>query len=84
MSEQEIFNVVISNIKQIIPGLDAHDFKPHDQLSDLGADSVERAEVATMCLEELSLSVPRVELFGVKNIGELAHLLFVKYQAVQA
>jgi len=36
--------------------------------------SVDRAESAMLVQELLDLSVPRVELFGPKNIGELADL----------
>ncbi len=40
------------------------------------------AEIITMMLEELSLQIPRVELTGVSNIGELAAKLYEKVQAV--
>jgi polyketide biosynthesis acyl carrier protein len=49
---------------------------------DLGANSVDRAESAMLVQELLDLSVPRVELFGTKNIGELADLFLQKLNAV--
>jgi polyketide biosynthesis acyl carrier protein len=34
-----------------------------------------------MVRESLSLEIPRIELFGVKNIGELADVFYVKSKA---
>jgi polyketide biosynthesis acyl carrier protein len=41
---------------------------------------VDRAEIITLTLEALALRTPRVELFGPRNIGELADLLYAKRQ----
>jgi polyketide biosynthesis acyl carrier protein len=55
-----------------------HEFAPTDRLQELGANSVDRAEIVTLVLESLALRIPRTELFGPKNIGELAQLLQTK------
>ncbi|NEQ16370.1 MAG: acyl carrier protein, partial [Moorea sp. SIO3E2] len=44
----------------------------------LGIDSVNRAEIIMMVMEDLSLNIPRIELAGAKNIGELADLFAAK------
>ncbi|AEP90866.1 conserved domain protein [Bacillus subtilis subsp. subtilis str. RO-NN-1] len=80
MDKQRIFEVLITNICEVLPELDGHRFEPEDQLVELGADSVDRAEIITMVLEDLSLKIPRIELSGVKNIGELAEVLYAKVQ----
>ncbi|AUZ26502.1 acyl carrier protein [Bacillus cabrialesii] len=82
MDKQRIFEVLITNICEVLPELDGHRFEPEDQLVELGADSVDRAEIITMVLEDLSLNIPRIELSGVKNIGELAEVLYDKVQSV--
>lgn len=82
MDKQRIFEVLITNICEVLPELDGHRFEPEDQLVELGADSVDRAEIITMVLEDLSLKIPRIELSGVKNIGELAEVLYDKVQTV--
>ncbi|MCY8071857.1 acyl carrier protein [Bacillus inaquosorum] len=82
MDKQKIFEVLVTNICEVLPELDGHRFKPEDQLVELGADSVDRAEIITMVLEDLSLKIPRIELSGVKNIGELAEVLYDKVQSV--
>ncbi len=81
MTNIDILHLIARHTKEILPGLDAHEFVASDRLTDLGANSVDRAEIAMMVQESLGLSVPRVELFGPKNIGELADLFVKKLDA---
>lgn len=78
MTREDILGLIARHAREIVPGLDEHTFVPSDRLADLGANSVDRAEIAMLVQESLGLSVPRVELFGPKNIGELADLFFSK------
>lgn len=82
MKKEEIFQLIVCNSCGVIPDLEDHEFKPDDQLGNLGANSVDRAEIITLTLEALSLQIPRVELFGANNIGELADVLYEKLQSV--
>jgi polyketide biosynthesis acyl carrier protein len=78
MTQTELIEVIAQHTREILPGLDEHQFVAADRLVDLGANSVDRAEIAMLVQETLGLSVPRVELFGPKNIGELADLFLTK------
>jgi polyketide biosynthesis acyl carrier protein len=78
MTIKEVLDLIARHTREILPGLESHQFTPSDRLVDLGANSVDRAEIAMMVQESLGLSVPRVELFGPKNIGELAELFLQK------
>ena len=78
MNKAEILELIATSTREIIPGLEAHGFQPSDQLSDLGANSVDRAEITMMVQESLALVIPRVELTGAKNIGDLAELFVTK------
>jgi polyketide biosynthesis acyl carrier protein len=69
-----ILDIIAAHAREVLPELRQHDFLETDRLTDLGANSVDRAEIAMLVQEALSLSVPRVELFGPRNIGELAEL----------
>ncbi|WP_338551791.1 acyl carrier protein [Paenibacillus sp. KS-LC4] len=80
MTKQEIFEVVVSNVREVLPELEDHSFQPTDQLVNLGANSVDRAEIVMMIIEELNLRVPLVELSTAKNIGELVEVLYGKLQ----
>ena len=81
MNGAELLELIAQHTREIVPGLDAHRFVASDRLVDLGANSIDRAEIAMLVQESLGLSVPRVELFGPKNIGELADLFLTKLHA---
>ena len=81
MTKTEMLDLIARHTREILPGLDAHQFVASDRLADLGANSVDRVEVAMLMQESLGLSVSRVELFGPKNIGELAELFLGKLSA---
>ena len=81
MTKMELLDLIARHTREILPGLDAHRFVEADRLVDLGANSVDRAEIAMLVQESLGLPVSRVELFGPKNIGELAELFLGKLSA---
>jgi polyketide biosynthesis acyl carrier protein len=78
MTKDAVLQLIARHAREVLPGLDGHAFVGTDRLSELGANSVDRAEIAMLVQESLSLSVPRVELFGPRNIGELADLFVSK------
>lgn len=78
MEKRELFNIVIENVKQVLPFLENHEFKESDKLIELGANSVDRLEIVMLTLEALSLKIPLLETVGAKNIGELVELLHAK------
>ena len=84
MNKQRIIEIVGAHAAEVLPELAGHRFVDADRLQDLGANSVDRVEILTMALDSLSLKIPRVELFGPRNIGELADLLLQKLQAASA
>lgn len=78
MKREEIIEVVKRHICEVIPEIEESDIKLSDSLSDIGANSVDRAEILMLIMEGTSLQIPRVELFGAKNIEELVELLYEK------
>ncbi|HWU86873.1 MAG TPA: acyl carrier protein [Kofleriaceae bacterium] len=78
MTKAEILELIAKSAREIIPGLEGHVFKESDQLSALGANSLDRAEITMMVQESLALTIPRVELSGAKNVGDLAELFLAK------
>jgi polyketide biosynthesis acyl carrier protein len=81
MDRQQLLAIIAKHTREVLPGLDGHVFADADRLADLGANSVDRAEITMLVQESLRLSVPRVELFGPRNVGELADLLLRKLHA---
>lgn len=78
MTKNEIFQVIVGHCQEVLPELKGHMFQAHERLSDIGANSIDRAEIIAMTMESLSLNIPRVELFGAKNIGELVDVFYDK------
>jgi polyketide biosynthesis acyl carrier protein len=81
MTKAQLLDLIARHTRETLPGLDEHAFAASDRLADLGANSVDRAEITMLVQESLGLSVPRVDLFGPKNIGELADLFLLKLDA---
>ncbi len=82
MNKNDIYELIVRHICEVLPNLEGHEFEPSDRLEDLGANSVDRAEIIMITMEALSLQIPRVELFGAKSIGELADVFHKKSQSV--
>lgn len=80
MDKQDIFKIVVQHSCEIIPGLEEQSITASHSLVDLGANSVDRAEIVMMTMETLNLQIPRVELFGVKNIEQLVEVIYGKLQ----
>ncbi|HCY88583.1 MAG TPA: poly(3-hydroxyalkanoate) depolymerase [Desulfobacteraceae bacterium] len=76
MEKEAIFELVVTHTCEVIPALKTHSFKPEETLKELGANSLDRTDILDDLMESLGLDVPRVELFGTKNIGELVDLLY--------
>lgn len=81
MTKADILELIAKHTRELLSGLETHVFVESDRLADLGANSVDRAEIAMLVQESLDLLVSRVELFGPKNIGELADLFLTKLDA---
>jgi len=63
----KLIELIARHTREVLPRLETHQFIPSGRLVDLGANSVDRGEIAVLVLESLDLSVPRVELFGRKT-----------------
>lgn len=80
MTTNELFQIIVRHTREVLPELQDHPIHLEDRLVDLGANSIDRAEIIMMTMDTLSLQIPRIELFGVQNIGELAEVLYAKLQ----
>jgi polyketide biosynthesis acyl carrier protein len=75
LDKETIFEVVKANTLKVLPDVVADEVTIDKNLTDLGANSVDRVEVVIYSLEELRLKVPHSELQGLRNIGALVDLL---------
>ncbi|MDJ1182486.1 acyl carrier protein [Roseofilum casamattae] len=77
-TKEQVLKLIKQSTREIAPELEEAPLEPTDSLKGLGLNSVDRAEVLMMVMEDLDLSVPLVELAGAKNIGELADVFVSK------
>jgi len=73
LNRQEITALIIKNLYEIVPELEGRELRPEDRLSDLGLNSIDRADLISMVMEDLSLlQNQRSQFIGLSSIGELA------------
>jgi polyketide biosynthesis acyl carrier protein len=75
MTNTEIFETVKQNVLKVLPDLQPDDVTTEGTLTDLGANSVDRADVVTMSMEDLGLTVPVSEFQEVHDIRSLVDVL---------
>jgi len=76
MTKAAVFDVVKNNILDILPKVQPDMVTIEKSLSDLGANSVDRMEVVTLSMEDLSVKIPLLSFAGVTNIEGLVDVLF--------
>ena len=78
MPKAEIFTLIARHAGDVVPTLKDHEFQRSDRWLHLGTNSLDRADIIEATMESLSLRIPRVEVFGTRNIGELVDVLHEK------
>lgn len=81
MERDAVLAIILQQIRTVVPELENQPMGSGDSMADLGVDSVSRQEVLILSMEALNLDLPMVQLFGPRNIGELAELLHGKLPA---
>lgn len=79
-SKEDIFNIIVKNLLETLPHLDAGDITQEHSMRDLGANSIDRADILLSSMEAIDVIFPLHEAASLKNIGELASFLHAKAQ----
>lgn len=75
MDEVQIFTQMKEVILDVLPTIETKSITPTNSLRDLGANSVDRAEILIRTMAELKLKIPLIEFGKAKNINELIAIL---------
>ena len=75
MTQDDVFNVVKKNIREVLAHLNGQEIPIEASLKDLGANSLDRADITVQCMEDLQIKIPLVEFGGINNIEGLVNLL---------
>ncbi|MGY3792647.1 acyl carrier protein [uncultured Aquimarina sp.] len=74
MNENQIFELIVANIKKIAVHLEDVTIKKNAILSPLGLDSIGRAELIIQTIEDLQVNAVSSEFYSARNLGELARM----------
>jgi len=74
-TEQDVFEVVRRTTLEVLPEISADLVLIDGTLTDLGANSIDRADIVTMSMEALGITVPIREFQSVRDIQSLVDLL---------
>lgn len=78
MTRDDVFKLVKQNILEILPDLDPNEVTEDKSMRDLGANSIDRADVIVQTMEQLGVKFRISELADVKNIRGLVDFLAEK------
>ena len=80
MNKEQIFSIVKEGIIEVIPELADKPITITDSLKELGANSVDRAEILIRTMAACQLKVPLIKFAEAKNIEELVSIVMKKLQ----
>jgi polyketide biosynthesis acyl carrier protein len=75
MDESDIFEVVRRSLGEVGYGLDVTTVTLDNSLAEVGCNSIDRAEVVTLTMEDLGISVPVMQFQDTRDIRSLVTLL---------
>lgn len=74
MEQQEIFVLIRQNLVEVVGDVDPAAVTMDRSLAELGCNSVDRAEVVTMTMQDMGIRVPVMEFQDAGSIGSLVGL----------
>lgn len=75
MTKDELFNSIKEAIECVLPEVATGDLTCEDSLKEIGANSVDRAEILMMLMEDAGVKIPMVSFGNAKNIGEILDIV---------
>lgn len=74
-NERRAFDAIKSAASEVLFDLETKEIAITSSLRDLGANSLDRAEILTLTMESLGVERPLVEFANARNIRDLVELL---------
>lgn len=75
MTKEEVFEEIKRNIFDILPELEGEEIKLSDSLRELGANSIDRADIIMSTLERFELKISMVSFGECSNIGDIVDVI---------
>lgn len=81
MTRDDIFRVLKMAIREVLFELSDEQIVTSASLRELGANSIDRAEIVVQTIAQLKLKMSLVEFASARNIGELVDVLYSRQEA---
>lgn len=78
MDHQRVLDTLTESVRLVAPDVDITELAPELTLSDLGCNSIDRAEIVSITMEAVGADIPISALHKGSTIGELVRL-FVQH-----
>ncbi|KFG74627.1 acyl carrier protein [Streptomyces mutabilis] len=75
MSQDQIFQTLKEVFVDVVPEVEIDRITLQDSMRDLGANSIDRAEIITETMEQLDIALPMVSFAEARNIGDIVAVL---------
>lgn len=75
MFKDKIFEMIKANLLDVLPELDDETITMEHSLKELGANSIDRAEIILETLEEIQMNISMIKFGEAKNIGEIIGII---------
>lgn len=75
MTREELMDSIKDAIGYIVPEAETDNLTYEDSLKAIGANSVDRAEILIMLMEDAGVKLPMVSFGEAKNIGEILDIV---------
>lgn len=78
MSKERIFQIIKTNVLEILPEIPVDGIRPEESLKNIGANSIDRMDIIVKTMEMVGVTIPMIEFAGIKNIQGLVDLFYEK------
>ena len=75
MTREQVFATVKQIVLDVLPEVSPEAITPDVSLRDIGANSIDRADVTTRAMEQLDVAIPLTDLAGISSLGGLVDRL---------
>lgn len=75
MTKENVYQLVKEVIVDVLPNLSEDQISIDQNLTELGANSIDRMEVVMLSMQELGIKIPLMSFAGVSNIEGLVDVL---------
>ncbi|MEO8963660.1 MAG: acyl carrier protein [Gammaproteobacteria bacterium] len=82
MNRHDVWLTLKENILEVLPNFSSLTMTETDSLKELGANSIDRAEIIMLTMSQLKLKIPLVTFATAKNIGELLDIFSGDFQPI--